>query len=79
MKKALMIALVAASAVAIPSGVALAQYGSRPSNPLEDFLGRIGRNSVNVPMNCEVQRSIDRNGDINWIRMECRAQYRRGR
>jgi hypothetical protein len=74
-------ALIIAAVVALsaPTAVLLAQPYGQHDNPLEDFLGRLGRNQVNVPLQCDTQRNIDRDGDIVWLRMECRATYRRGR
>lgn len=69
-------ALVAAAfATAATTGVAYAQYRDRDrdQNPLEDFLGRIGRDNPNRPLTCNVSRRLGRDGDIVWLRMECRA------
>lgn len=75
MLKNVLMAVTAASLVAIPM-VAEAQYRG-PSNPLEDFLGRIGRDNPNQALGCNVVKRIDRQGEIVYLQMTCRAYGRR--
>lgn len=71
--------LTAAAAVGLLAGVGgMAVAQPRPSNPLEDFLGRIGRDNPNQALGCNVIKRIDRRGDIVYLQMTCRA-YGRGR
>jgi hypothetical protein len=74
----LLIAL-AAAVVILPSGAVLAQRDyNRGGNPLDDFLNRMANPHVSTPMGCDVRNALDRNGNIIWMQMTCRAQdYRR--
>lgn len=75
MFKHLLMAATAVSLVALPM-VAQAQYRG-PSNPLEDFLGRIGRDNNNPALGCNVVKRINRQGDITYLQMTCRTYDRR--
>lgn len=71
MNRSLIVAGVALALVA--GGLAYAQPDRR-YNPLEDFLGRIGRDNTNRPLDCQVIRRLGRDGDIVYLRMECHAR-----
>lgn len=57
------------------TGVAEAQ---NRGNPLEDFLRSITRDQSNrQALGCNVTRRLARDGDIVYLRMDCRAYGRR--
>ena len=49
---------------------ALAQY---PPPPYPGDWGRIFGRTDNPPLTCSVMRRINRDGDIVWLQMTCRA------
>ena len=42
-------------------------------NPLEDFFNRMDRNNPNPRLSCDTYKRLNRQGEIIWLRMECRA------
>lgn len=60
----------------VVSGVAIAQYVPPPAGrdyprgPLAEFFDR---NTPNPRLVCETYKRLDREGDVVWLRLECRA------
>lgn len=44
---------------------------------IEDFIRGITGRTTNSTLGCNVTRNIDRNGDIRYLRLDCRAYGRR--
>lgn len=42
-------------------------------NPMEDFFRGLEGRQTNPSLDCTVNRRINRNGDIVWLRMDCRG------
>lgn len=52
------------------AGAAVAQY---PAPPYPGDWGRIFGRTDNPNLACSIQRRINRDGDIVWLQMNCRA------
>lgn len=46
------------------------------AQPVPDILDRIIRRTDNPTLTCNVYRNLDRDGDIRYLRMDCRADSR---
>jgi hypothetical protein len=40
---------------------------------LDDFFDRMGRNNPNPTLTCNTYKRLNREGEIVWLRLECRA------
>jgi hypothetical protein len=50
-----------------------AQPSRYQRNPMEEFYRGLEGRQTNPNLNCTVNRRINRNGEIVWLRMDCRG------
>ncbi len=75
MRKTLLLGLALGAGAMIGVGAlpALSQpYGQR-YDPPDSFFNFLDRNTTNRALNCSISKRINREGDIVWLRMDCRA------
>jgi hypothetical protein len=76
MKTTTLAALVLA-ATAVTAGVVFAQqapYYEQRRGPMDDLLDQIIKDKQNSQMVCYVRRTLDRDGDIVNLQMNCRSE-----
>lgn len=71
--------LAATALLASVTTVAVAQsYPTRDRNGgVIDWLDRLTRDTGNEPLNCDMTKRLDRDGDVVWFRMTCESYRRR--
>lgn len=70
---ALLLALTPATV--LPTAMLLAH--PERDRPVEDFIRKLVTPKQNIPLVCTASRRLNRDGDVVWLRLDCRASSER--